>query len=766
MRRISIAFILAIVIVFSNSAYAQTAAAFRVLFGVTDSAPTRWDGSVMAMQAGQTKLEPWRFEGIDNIAGDQFHLTTHPGRAFNSSNITLPVANGFIITATAVGDGSEFSFVTSQGKFGFRASEVPYGNGIYKLGARVYVDRVPVSAHLTDTREEEDYPSLAAGRNGDIWLAYMQFHHSADADMIRANPPEAPKDFQLYSEPTGGDQIWARRYSGGKWGENIAVTAPGGDCLKTAVAADDNGKAWIIWSQNEGGNFDIFARPVDASGVGELVQVSKDPGADVEPVATTDADGKVWIAWQGWRDGVAGIYVSHQEGKGFTQPVKVSNSSQDEWDPVIAADRTGRVAVAWDSYRNGNYDVYARTYSGNAWGEEIPVAATARYEAYPSIAFDGTGRLWIAYEEGGRGWGKDFGAFASTGIALYQGRLVKLRGIDPSGNFVDLDAPLDPVLVGPPTARADRTGSQADSTSMDPSTVISSHRLQDAHLLDNYPGVSRNTMPRLAVDGSGRIWIAFRSPHPNWYSSIGSVWNEYLVSFGGKAWTHPIFLDHTDNLLDNRPALAIVANGKLLMVDSADGRRDSSPARLASGSNPASKVQPTPTTTTCGAARSIWVREHRQFRLQRLLVRRLRHRRLTAFAPRRFRPFMSIVAGRKRTCELSVANFIATVSFQPTAGTTELLFDQWRYMMDAAGLDWVGCCDHDNGGGREYTWWLTQKLTDVFYTPGKFFPMFSYERSVQLSGWAPQCDFRPTRHPHTSAPEPDAARNCCRRKSI
>ena len=42
----------------------------------------------------------------------------------------------------------------------------------------------------------------------------------------------------------------------------------------------------------------------------------------------------------------------------------------------------------------------------------------------------------------------------------------------------------------------------------------------------------------------------------------------------------------------------------------------------------------------------------------------------------------------------------------------------------------MGCCDHDNGMGREYPWWITQKLTDVFYAPGHFSPMFSYERSV------------------------------------
>ena len=58
------------------------------------------------------------------------------------------------------------------------------------------------------------------------------------------------------------------------------------------------------------------------------------------------------------------------------------------------------------------------------------------------------------------------------------------------------------------------------------------------------------------------------------------------------------------------------------------------------------------------------------------------------------------------------------------------VLDQWRYILDTAALDWVGCCDHDNGGGREYSWWIQQKLTDIFYSPGRFVPLFSYERSV------------------------------------
>jgi hypothetical protein len=46
-------------------------------------------------------------------------------------------------------------------------------------------------------------------------------------------------------------------------------------------------------------------------------------------------------------------------------------------------------------------------------------------------------------------------------------------------------------------------------------------------------------------------------------------------------------------------------------------------------------------------------------------------------------------------------------------------------------MDWLGCGDHDNGGHREYPWWLTQKTTDAFRLPGTFDPPYSHERSVR-----------------------------------
>ena len=378
MRRIRVALILTIFLAVGGRAAAQVPMTFRVLCGVTDATPTRWDGSLKVKNAGTYTIEGWRFEADDSVSGNHFHFSTRAERRFGESEGRTIAANGLIITASAVTENSEFTFKTPHGEFSFTASEIGYARGMYELDHRVYVDRIPVTARLTRTREEEDYPSIASGPNGDVWLAYVQFHHSPDADKLRAAISEPPKDFKPYAEATGGDQIWARKYSAGNWGEPIAITPRGRRPLSRPPSRwTGSGRAWVFWSENDCGQFPYLCARGGCLGAREQLRISKEAGADIDPVATTDASGSVWVAWQGWRDGVAAIYAAHQEGNGFSPPVKISNSGKNEWDPAIAADKTGRVAVAWDSYRNGNYDVYARTYSGRAWGDEIPVAATA-----------------------------------------------------------------------------------------------------------------------------------------------------------------------------------------------------------------------------------------------------------------------------------------------------------------------------------------------------------------------------------------------------
>src|SRR5439155_3985455 len=74
-------------------------------------------------------------------------------------------------------------------------------------------------------------------------------------------------------------------------------------------------------------------------------------------------------------------------------------------------------------------------------------------------------------------------------------------------------------------------------------------------------------------------------------------------------------------------------------------------------------------------------------------------------------------------------------------GADGSLEDMFRYGIDAADLDWIGNGDHDNGAGREYSWWLVQKFTDAFHVPGAFTPMFTYERSVSYPHGHRNCLF-------------------------
>jgi hypothetical protein len=151
----------------------------------------------------------------------------------------------FLLNVGEPRENTTITITTAQGDLSFKPGDVKYGIGLYKLGGRVYIDPVPASTQLSHTPDEEDYPATASAPNGDTWLAYVQFHHSPDYLKLRVSPRPTPTDFSAYKESTGGDQIWARKYANGAWGEPIAITEKGGDLYRPAVAVDGHGRAWI-----------------------------------------------------------------------------------------------------------------------------------------------------------------------------------------------------------------------------------------------------------------------------------------------------------------------------------------------------------------------------------------------------------------------------------------------------------------------------------------------------------------------------------------
>jgi hypothetical protein len=701
----------------------------RVILGLGDTSPTKWDGSAAVSGASIRGVEPWRFEGPDAISGNSWKVSTRAIRLFGGANRkgTPPiVANGVIVGLSGATGSSELQVKTAQGDFTVRMSDIPYGKPASALNGRVMLDRIPAASRITDSPDEQDFPAAAA-RNGEIWIAYLEFKHNPDHDRLRTNFQEAPANFNDRTAPTGGDTIFARHYANGKWDAAVAVTPGGEDLYRPAAAIDGKGRAWIFWSKNEKGNFDLFGRMIENGKAGATVRLSTAPGSDIDPAAATDSQGNVWVAWQGWRNGRGQIFAAKQNGNAFAAATLVASSQSNEWNPAIAADSNGRVTVAWDSYRNGNYDVFYRTVASNtaAWGKEMTGAATAKFESRPSIAYSPDGRLWMAYEEGTERWGKDWGAEETSGYALYSGRAIRLRGFDAEGRVVETATPVDGVLPGQPAPRVDAKNRQADLTDWT-QTRPTAWKERKASATPVAPVSPKNSAPRLTIDASGRLWLAARSPHPTTWITIGTVWSEYVASYDGTQWTGPVFVGNSDNLLDNRPALVSLKGGDLTVIGSSDHRRNfqlQGPARprqpgvvsdpynndlymnhLSLPAGGGTMVKASATTVAAGL--------NPEDKAEQAAIAKMHAAR---------------VAGKYRVVR---GEFHRHSEVSADGGNDGTLLDQWRYALDAGRMDWIGCCDHDNGGGREYTWWLTQKLTDVFYTPGAFVPMFSYERSV------------------------------------
>ena len=676
------------------------AVAVRLLVGVGDSQERDWGGKVEIDKGEILGVEGWRFRADDRVSGVnswEARSRTTPKNAAGKKaagkaalakkggalkkapgglNAGAVVPNGLIVTLKAP-DDARLTVKTPQGEAAVALSALADGSVQRLLDGRVEAQRVPPSAVLIDGPDQEDFPSAAADARGAVWVAYV-VHEPRGPDLTETLKAR-PKEFASLVPKGGGDRVRLVRVAGAGAGDPIDVTDAGLDVWRPSVAVAGDGAIVVAWSENRDGNFDLYRRRYDPdkeswSGPKRL---TTDRGTDADVVLATAPDGAVWMAWQAWRDGQSDIFLAPVEDAG--SPINLSGTPANEWSPALAIDKGGRIHAAFDSYRAGNYDVVVRTRgSDGTLGDPVAVADSPLFEVRPTVAADARGRVWVAYEERNKDWGKDAeNLLQGEGSTLYRSSAVRVRCVD--GRKV-LDAP-------DPLAGAD--------------------------------GASRlmNGFPRVAADRSGRVWLAYRHRLTPRNNGVGGAWIEHVTSLGGDSWTASQVVPRSDGMLDNRPALVVPADGPALLVYDGDDRlrRDNdvvehglriaaltAPAR---GGEPAladrapREAEPPATIHPDEAGDVARIRAHR------------------------------VEAGGK-AYRLLRGEFHRHTEISSDGGNDGALEDMWRYAIDCARLDWIGNGDHDNGGGKEYTWWLTQKTTDLYHNPPAFTPMFTYERSV------------------------------------
>jgi len=741
----------------SSPIRSPAAQSFAVLFGIGDTGGFYWSGGVAATGANILNLQGWRFTTPDAITGTSFQFYTRLASSSGSSASSYLEENGVIVTATDNGSPATFTVnycavaspaspCNSPGTFSFTPQQVPFGTPLSSLGGRILVYQVPSPVQLTNSMEEDDYPSIAQSGD-DVYLAYTQFVHGTPrieaqplhiklaTDLCAAlSPPPCPApDFSILGRPAGGDQVLMLHYSKSKrvWTGPFPITSPGEDAMRTAVAVDGTGLAWVFYSTQRSGNFDLYARSVTASGATSAeLRLTTDAGPDLWPVAATDpTSGRVWVAWQGFRNNNLEILAAAQQGSSFTPEAVVSFSPASDWDPAIAAAPNGEVAIAWDTYDKGDYDVYVRRVhfgTGITMDPPIPVATSANFEARASIAYNASSVLWVAYELSGPLWGKDYGAYDTTGIPLYQNHTIETRFLVGNNVFAPSDD-VKRVLPGPPAAQM-LPPAPNTTTLTQPDPTIATGRAAGGNIL--HGGGLANSFPRLTTDG-GTVYLAYRvfnglgdSTSQATDATVGSIWSEQMVYFDGSEWHGPGVFADSDGLLDNNPAMLSPAAGRLLIAQPMDHRLSPLPGgtpaidgvnsdiyalelQIPAGSAAAARP-PAPVQAVRGAPDARAAGEAK-----------------TAASLRNFR-----ITVNGQTLQLMRGDFHRHTDLSFDGHADGALVDAYRYGIDTAALNWFSCCDHENGGSREYSWWLAQKYTDAYLLGTTFVPVFYYERSL------------------------------------
>lgn len=371
-----------------------------------------------------------------------------------------------------------------------------------------------------------------------------------------------------------------------------------------------------------------------------------------------------------------------------TAEVAVAPGTGSRFTVAVASGPDGQTNSLCDVYRDGDYDILL--------DETEPIATSSKFEARPACCYDTQGRLWIAYEEGPVLWGKDYGALDNDdGQPLYTARSIKVVCVQ-DGKLLRPVAELPVSKVKPPEFPAGRNPGPAFELNTD-----------------------RYAYPQIGIDGKGRIWITYRRKFGTRHSTeLGSYWLSFAHRLEGDHWSAPIELHHSDGLLDCRPVLLPHKSGGVLIVHTTDGRY-STPRQIDNNlylsylDLSGDPVEPTLVPHAPGEKDPALLDRAQQ---EAAAVERIRAYRINH---------------NGQNLRLLRGEYHRHTEISWDGGPDGSLEDMFRYAMDAAAMDWIGNGDHDNGGGREYTWWLTQKFSDAYHVPGQFTPMFTYERSVR-----------------------------------
>jgi len=641
-----------------------------ILFGVGETTPTAWDGALEVTSGEVQHLQGYRFEPPDRALGlDRWRVHTRVERIYPRAGLS---GHGPSVTDQQV--LPKGILVRGQGTSGTRLT-IETAHGRFTV--------LPMQLAFGDWRSELQ-GRAAIQRIPPVTDLSGTEQRQHDFPSIAADADGALwTTWSSYHDRR--EELNFRRYKDGQWTRLIPVGRAAEDLWRPHITTDAAGKPWLIWSQRPSddgpGNWDIYAMAWEDNEWGPKHRLTDNPLPDIEPHIARSPNGTVYVVWQSLSGSYSQIRLKYLRDGKWSETVSVTNTKANNWEPAVAAGPDNRAWIAWDRY-DGNYDVYARAFSpDDGLSPEHKVASTERYEAHVSVAVDNNSRPWIAWETGGVNWGKDLGAFLGTdapGSPLGDARDVEIVCLD--GGVWKAPAGLD---FSDPLSK----------------------------------GATSTSRPTLYFDSDNNLWLSFKRRFSRRTFRPSIFWEYYLTRLDGDRWTDPVVLPQSWSRKSTRMSMA-AAQGRLWAFwphENRDWEFSSRPHsnRVVAGSielpGPGkapklSAYKPLPT-----VVRPVPPGEEAD-------VRAIRSHRISLAG----KPQQIVRGDLHRHTELS----------QDQGGMDDgSLPEFYRYMIDAAAMDFGASTDHQ-AGGTDYWNNVTQKLADMYHFPERFSTLYGYERNL------------------------------------
>ena len=645
-----------------------------ILFGIGDAAGESWDGS-LSIQGGEILgMDPHRQEPPDRILPQGgWRLQTQDVRILLRSTVVSqptpsrreqPMPKGLWVRGSG-NAATSVSVTTVQGDFSFKPMTLEVGPWTRAVEGRVAIQRTPPATDLSGTElRQHDSPAIAADSEGNLFTTWYSYHDRRE-------------------------ELNFRRYHEGRWSRLIPVGRAAEDLWRPQIAIDATDKPWLIYSQrppSDGpGNWDIYAMAWEDDEWGRQYRLTDNPLPDIEPHVSRGAGGTIYVVWQSMVGRHSQVRLKYLRDGRWSETVSVTSSAENDWSPSVSTAPNGSAWISWDRYKmgsGGSYDVLVRSYSpASGLGPEMAVASTTRFEAHSSVAVDKEGRPWVAWETSGVHWGKDLGrglGDRQPGTPLGSTRRIEVACYDGGQWKVPAAVAFD-----------------------DPQAT----------------GATGESRPQLFFDSDGNLWMSFKRRYSRHSYRPTSYWEYFLTRLDGQGWTEPVTLPSSWARKSTRIGMT-VAEGRLWAFWPNESRRWGFASRPRLNRVVAGSLA----LPGAGAAPRL-----RPYRPEPGESRPDSHptelddvRFIRNYRAEHAGETLRIVRGDlHRHTELS----------QDVGGMSDgSLPEFYRYMIDAAEMDFGASTDHQ-AGGTDYWNAMTQKLADMYHFPERFSTLYGYERN-------------------------------------